>query len=112
MLRCGGDIAAHCGASRSCDLVTRGNVVERAAFLTRWPLFHKAEGPAPFQSIKGLDNLVSIENGYQPVHRARGVARAECNVFPKDAPGILDGCQYDVLIGGVHGTRLLSADSI
>jgi hypothetical protein len=80
--------------------------------LARWPLFHKAEGPAPFQSIKGVDNLLSIENGYQPVHRARSVARAECNVFPKDAPGILDGRQYDVLIRSVHGTRLLSADSI
>jgi hypothetical protein len=77
-----------------------------------WPLFHKAKSPAPFQSIKRVDNLVSIENGYQPMHRARSVARAQCNVFPKDAPGILDGRQYDVLIRGVHGTRLLSADSI
>jgi hypothetical protein len=59
-----------------------------------------------------VDNLVSIENGYQPVHRARSVARAECNVFPEDAPGILDGRQYDVLIRGVHGARLLSEDSI
>jgi hypothetical protein len=76
------------------------------------PLFHKAKSPAPFQSIKRVDNLVSIENGYQPMHRARSVARAQCNVFPKDAPGILDGRQYDVLIRGVHGTRLLSAESI
>jgi hypothetical protein len=70
------------------------------------------KGPALFHSIKSVDNLVSIENGYQPVHRARSVARAECNVFPKDAPGVLDGRQYDVLMRGVHGARLLSADSI
>jgi hypothetical protein len=69
---------------------------------------HEPKGSAPFQSIKGVDNLVFIENGYQPVHRARSVARAECNVFPKDAPGILDGRQYDVMIRGVHGTHLLS----
>ena len=111
MLQCGGDIAAHCGASRSCDFVTRVPRA-RAALLTRSRLFHKAEGSAPFQSIKGVDNLVCIENGYQPMHRARSVAQAQCNVFPKDAPGILDGRQYDVLIRGVHGTRLLSADSI
>jgi hypothetical protein len=55
---------------------------------------HKAKGPAPFHSIESVDNLISIENGYQPVHHSRGVARAECNVFPKDAPGILDGRQY------------------
>jgi hypothetical protein len=70
------------------------------------------KGPALFHSIKSVDNLVSIENGYQPVHRARSVARAECNVFPKDTPGVLDGRQYDVLIRGVHGARLLSAASI
>src|SRR5215207_4397419 len=75
-------------------------------------LFHEPKGPGPFHSIKSVDNLVSIENGYQPVHRARSVALAECNVFPKDAPGVLDGRQYDVLIRGVHGSRLLSADSI
>jgi hypothetical protein len=27
MVHCGGNIAAHCGASRSCDFVTRGTVV-------------------------------------------------------------------------------------
>ena len=52
-----------------------------------------------------MGNLVSIENGYQPVHRARSVALAECNVFPKDAPGILDGRQYDVLIRGAPTER-------
>ena len=63
------------------------------------PQIRWAKGPAPFHSIERVDNLVSIENGYQPVHRFRSVARAECNVFPKDAPGILDGHQYYVLIG-------------
>jgi hypothetical protein len=74
------------------------------------PLFHKAKSPAPFHSIKSVDHLISIENSYQPVHRSRGVARAECNVFPKDAPGILDGRQYDVLIRGVHGRRRMASE--
>ena len=95
----------------SCDFVSSGNVVRRAACSPRRGSFHEPKGPAPFHSIESVDNLVSIENGYQPVHRARSVALAECNVFPKDAPGVLDGRQYDVLIRGVHGARL-SADSI
>jgi hypothetical protein len=84
----------------------------RARRFTLAGLFHKAKSPTPFHSINSMDNLFSVENGYQPVYRSRGVSRAECNVFPEDAPGILDGRQYDVLIRGVHGTRLLSADSI
>jgi hypothetical protein len=60
-------------------------------------LFYEAKA-APFHTIDSVDNLISIENGYQPVHRSRGVARAGCNVFPKDAPGILDSPQQGVLI--------------
>ena len=90
-----------------------GSVVRRGRFFKPGgPLFHKAKSPAPFHSIKSVDHLISIENSYQPVHRSRGVARAECNVFSKDAPGILDGRQYDVLIRGVHGTCLTKLDSI
>ena len=33
-------------------------------------------------------------------------------VFSEDAPGILESSQYSLLIRVVHGTRLLSADSI
>jgi hypothetical protein len=53
-------------------------------------LFHEPECSAPFHAIESVDNFFSIENGYQPVHRSRGVAWAWCNVFPEDAPGILD----------------------
>jgi hypothetical protein len=69
-------------------------------------LFHEAKGPASFHSIKGMDNLISIEDRDEPVHRSRSVARAECNVFPKDAPGILHSSQDRLLIRVVHGTRL------
>ncbi len=61
-------------------------------------LFYKAKGSAPLHSINSVDNLISIENGYQPVHRMRGVARARCNVLPEDAPGILVSPQHGVLI--------------
>lgn len=35
MVHCGGDIAAHCGASRSCDSMSRGTVVGRRSPQTR-----------------------------------------------------------------------------
>jgi len=37
------------------------------------------------------------------------VARSWCDVFSKDAPGILSCLQYGVLIRSVHGARLYSA---
>ena len=95
MVHCGGgDIAAHFWAICSCDFVSSGTSCIGPLAHRGEALFHEPKGPAPFHSIKSVDNLVSIENGYQPVHRARSVARAECNVFPKDA----HGPQYDVLI--------------
>src|SRR5215212_386616 len=76
MVHCGsGDIAAH-WAICSSDFVSSGKVVHRAARSPRPGSVPRAEGPALFHSIKGVDNLVSIENGYQRVHRARSVARA------------------------------------
>jgi hypothetical protein len=61
-------------------------------------LFHEAKGSSYFHSIDSVDNLISIENGYQLVHRSRGVARTGRNVFPKDASGLLDSPQRGVLI--------------
>jgi hypothetical protein len=31
--------------------------------------------PAPFHSIESVDNLISIEDRDEPVHRTRGVAK-------------------------------------
>jgi hypothetical protein len=68
--------------------------------------FHKPNCAAALHPIHGVDNFVSTENGNKPVHRSCGVVRAGCDVFPEDAPGILHSLQYDVLIWGVHATRL------
>ena len=70
------------------------------------PLFHKAKGAAPFHSIEGVDDLISIEDPDEPVHCMRSVSRAWRVVFSKDAPGILQSLQYSLLIRVVHGTRL------
>jgi hypothetical protein len=69
-------------------------------------LFHKAKSPALFHSIESVDNLISIEDRDEPVHRTRGVAWAWPDVFSEDAPGILHRSQYGLLISVVHGTRL------
>ena len=37
------------------------------------PLFHKAKGAAPFHSIEGVDDLISIEDPDEPVHCMRSV---------------------------------------
>jgi hypothetical protein len=73
MLHCGGDIAAHCGRWPTRLRVVRqrrasGRIAHRGG-----PLFHKAKGPASFHSIKGMDNLISIEDRDEPVHCTRGV---------------------------------------
>jgi hypothetical protein len=69
---CGG---AHCGAICSCDFVSSGNVVRAAGRLAHRgeALFHEAKGPASFHSIKGMDNLILIEDRDEPVQCARGV---------------------------------------
>jgi hypothetical protein len=36
-------------------------------------LFHKSKGPAPFHSIESVDDLISIEDRDEPVHRMRSV---------------------------------------
>jgi hypothetical protein len=51
-----------------------------------------------------LDNLISIDDGDEPVHCMRSVSRAWRVVFSEDAPGILDSLQYSLLISVVHGT--------
>jgi hypothetical protein len=64
------------------------------------PLFHKAKDSAPVHSIESVDNLISVEDGYQPVQCECGVPWAWHVVFCEDAPGILDSLQYSVLIRG------------
>jgi len=51
-----------------------------------------------------VDNLISIEDGDEPVHCTRGIMRAWRAVFCEDAPGIHHSSQYRVLIRGVHRT--------
>ena len=70
------------------------------------PLFHKAKDSAPVHSIESVDNLISIEDGDEPVHCTRGVSWTWRDVFSEDAPGILHSSQDRVLIRVGHGTRL------
>ena len=79
--------------------------VEPSSLLSA-PLFHKAKDSAPVHSIESKDNLVSIEDGDEPVHCTRGVMWAWRDVFSEDALGNLHSSQYRVLIRVVHGTRL------
>jgi hypothetical protein len=70
------------------------------------PLFNKAKGSAPFHSIESKDDLISAEDGDEPVHCTRGVMWAWCGVFSEDAHCILHISHYRVLIRIVHNTRL------
>ena len=53
-----------------------------------------------------MDNLISIDDGDEPVHCTRGVMCAGRDVISEDAPGIFHSSQYRVLVRVVHGTRL------
>ena len=66
------------------------------------PLFHKTKESTPLHSIESMDNLISIEDGDEPVHCTRGVMWAGRDVISEDAPGIFHSSQYRVLIRVVH----------
>ncbi|SHG50774.1 hypothetical protein SAMN05443248_1784 [Bradyrhizobium erythrophlei] len=68
----------------------------------------QSERPASFHSVKGMHNLVPVEHREQTVHCSRRVTRAQLNVFPQDAPGVLNGANDRVLVGAIHdATRLM-----
>jgi hypothetical protein len=58
--------------------------------------------PAPLYSIKRMNDVVPIKHGQQTFRRSRRVARSGLDVFPEDAPSVLDCAQERVLVGIIH----------
>jgi hypothetical protein len=55
-----------------------------------------------------MQNVVPVEHREQTVHCSRRVTLAGLNVFPQDAPSILNGTNQRVLVGVIHdATQLL-----
>jgi hypothetical protein len=50
-----------------------------------------------------VDDLISIEDGEEPIQRVHRVARTRRNVFCDDSPGILDGRNTVSWSGSVIG---------
>jgi len=49
-----------------------------------------------------MQDVFAIEDGQQALDRSVWIALARFDVFPKDAPSILDGAQQRLLVGGTH----------
>jgi hypothetical protein len=73
--------------------MSSGNVVRRAAVQNRRASLPQVEVSGAFHSIKSVDNLISVENRYEAVHRLATVDTGPY-VFPKDAPAIFQSPQY------------------
>jgi hypothetical protein len=61
----------------------------------------------PFHSIKSVYDVALVEHGNEARDRLRRVALAGLEVFPEDAPGVLNGAQQRFLIGVTHATTQL-----
>jgi hypothetical protein len=71
----------------------------------RGRLFHQSTGSAPLHPTDRVNELISIEDDEKPFQGAHLVARTRRDVFPEDAPGILDSPQYGVLVRLGHWSR-------
>jgi hypothetical protein len=58
--------------------------------------------PATFYPVEGVDDVIPIEDGQETVHGYYGVSRSRPNVFPKNAPRVLNGANERILVGIVH----------
>src|SRR4030088_3401574 len=52
-------------------------------------------------------DVVPVEYGQQAFHGSRCVTLSPLLVFPKDAPGVLDGAQDSLLVGIIHNATQL-----
>jgi hypothetical protein len=68
--------------------------------------------PTPIHPVKGMHDVVPVEYGQETFYRSGSVARPGLNVFPKDAPGVLDGAQDSLLVWIIHDTAQLPGTSI
>jgi hypothetical protein len=70
-----------------------------------WVSLNQSYHPAPLYSVKGMHDVVPVEYGQETFYRSGSVARPGLNVFPKDAPGVLDGAQDSLLVWIIHDVR-------
>lgn len=49
-----------------------------------------------------MNDVVPIEYRRQPLHRPPGVPRPRLNVFPQNAPSVLNGANERILIGIIY----------
>src|SRR5260221_14295637 len=68
--------------------------------------------PAPIHSIERMHDIVLVEYRYQTLHGSGRVGLPRLNVFPKDAPGVLDSAQDRLLVGIIHYTEQLHRTGI
>jgi hypothetical protein len=68
--------------------------------------------PTPPYSIEGMNDIVPIQYSQQALHRSRRIPRSGLNVFPEDAPCVLDSPNDCVLVGVIHDAPQPNPDSI
>jgi hypothetical protein len=61
----------------------------------------------PIHSIERVHDVAPIEHGKEALNGLRRVALAGLDVFPEDAPGVLNSAQQRFLIGITHLTKQL-----
>jgi hypothetical protein len=54
-----------------------------------------------------VNDVILVEYRSQTFHGSRRVALSPLNVFPEDAPGVLDGAQERLLVGIIHNRTQL-----
>ena len=69
-----------------------------------WVSLNQSYHPAPLYPVKGVHDVVPVEYGQEMFHRSGSVARPGINIFPQDAPGILNSTNDRVLVGTIHDT--------
>jgi hypothetical protein len=51
-----------------------------------------------------MNDVVPVEHRKQTFHGSLRVSRSRLHVFPKDAPGVLNGTQKRLLVWTIHDT--------
>jgi hypothetical protein len=74
----------------------------RLAIAAAAPSLDQPYHPAAPYSIKRMNDVVPIEYGLQTFHRSRRVPRSRLDIFPENAPGVLNGPYQNLLVGIIH----------
>jgi hypothetical protein len=68
---------------------------------------HQSYHPAPVYPVQRMNDVVSIQDCQQTFYGSRRVARPWLNVLPQDAPSVLNGTHYRILVGISHNGHAL-----